>query len=375
MEALKNKEVLGLNGKCLPCVTAGGVLEHGQKMLSLLEYERVHGPMPEGFENIFIPRANNQPPQPEPIVEAGGIQILTHQNFTAVIAAQGMGKTSILEASVAGYINPDCDSLNLLISQDVSGIIVADFERTNIDVWNTYRRIKHRSGLPENCDQLPNVILAGMRAVPRVANRKAIIVHLLENNPCGLLILDGSGDLVADINNLDEAIECRVWLRELTVKYSCSILTTLHPNPGSFKPRGHQGSELIRECEAVLLAKKHEGDTRILTTNFEHGKNRNGADVTVGYQWSDEHRMFVSADIDGMTEQRAAAKKERRRSESRDLFTSLIPASGSIEYSRLVDAYGQGTGKSKPTAKRAIADALSQEIITKLDDGNYRIKI
>src|SRR5205807_8960626 len=108
------------------------------------------------------------------------------------------------------------------------------------------RRAGKNPGDPTN-----NVLIAGLRAIPRLDERLTTIGRLLKDNPCSLLLIDGLGDLVTDSNDLLQAIECRIWLREITVKYSTSILTTIHPNPNTNKPRGHIGSEGHRESECV----------------------------------------------------------------------------------------------------------------------------
>ncbi len=136
-----------------------------------------------------------------------------------------------------------------------------------------------------------------MRSIPRLEQRKTAIIAFLDANPwCKLLLMDGAGDLVTDSNDLDQAVECRIWIRELTVKYSISILTTLHPNPGTLKPRGHIGSEIIREAEGVVCIQK-QADLRIVTSVFEHGKNRNNAPVWGAYQWDDTEKMMCSSEV------------------------------------------------------------------------------
>ena len=248
------------------------------------------------LENVFIPNWNNKPEELPPALSLNGVSILTNGNVTAVVAAPGAGKSSLSEAAAAWHLNFTADTLGFEGDENFEGVIYCDFERTNTDVWNSFNRMARRAGIPFGTEP-EKVILVGMRSIPRLAERMQAIEYFLENNPCSLLLLDGAGDLVTDTNDLLQAIDCRIWLRELTVKYKVSIFTTVHPNPGSDKPRGHIGSEVCREAECVFLAKKIDGDIHILTTNFEHGKNRNGSDLTTAYQWSDQEMMFISASV------------------------------------------------------------------------------
>lgn len=247
-------------------------------------------------DKIFIPNWHNKPPEVPPVLCLNGIGILTHGNITAVIASPGAGKSSICEAICATHLNNDVDCLGFEGDKNFRGVIYCDFERTEQDVWNSFSRMAKRANINFG-DSTDKVILVGMRSIPRLSQRLDAITNLLENNPCSLLILDGSGDLVTDTNDLEQAIECRILFREWTVKYNLSVFTTLHPNPSSEKPRGHIGSEICRESESVLLAKRIENDTHSLTTDFDFGKNRNNSHINTAYKWNDEAMMFLSVEM------------------------------------------------------------------------------
>ncbi len=323
-------------------------------------------------EAIFIPTWENRPIEAPPIITLNDVGILTDKNLMAIIASPGVGKSSICESIVANILNREADCLGFKVSDHCHDAIYIDFERTNLDVWNSFNRMNKRAGVKYG-EETPGVILAGMRSIPRLKERLEAIVFLLENNPCDLLLLDGAGDLVTDTNDLLQAIECRIFLRELTVKYNVSIFTTLHPNPGSFKPRGHIGGEITREVECCLLAKTYEGDCRIITSEFDYGKNRNNAPIQGGYKWSDEKKMFISVDIEQVSPQgkkdvRAAAKLAYNE---RIAKVVLAPPTA-LKNGELIKAIMKMEGNSKATAKRILDNLIDMDIISKSDDGYYR---
>lgn len=271
------------------------------KTESLLVFEDLQNEMQDVVSNtvnekVFIPTWNNRPEELPAVLMLNGTSILTHQNIAAVIADPGMGKSSLCEAICAVHLNGDIDALGFQGDTEFRGIVYADFERTNLDVWNSFNRMARRAQVPQGCDT-NNIVIAGMRSVPRLAERMAAIEDLLSAHPCSLLLLDGAGDLVTDTNDINQAVECRIWLRELTVKFNLSIFTTIHPNPGTDKPRGHIGSEVVREAECVILAKRTEYDINLLTTDFAHGKNRNNKKFTTAYYWNDTEKMFTTTDV------------------------------------------------------------------------------
>jgi Predicted signal transduction protein containing a membrane domain, an EAL and a GGDEF domain len=323
------------------------------------------------LNNVFIPTWENRPDPVPDVMSLNGTGILTFQNVGSLIAKPGAGKTSVIEAIISSYLNPEGDNLGFEVDNSFQGIICIDNERTETDVWNSYYRIARRSNIAPGIE-MKNMLLAGLRSVPRLQNRRAAITHLLENNPCSLLLIDGAGDLVNDTNDLDEAIECRIWLRELTVKYKISIFVTLHPNPGSEKPRGHHGSEICRESESVLIIKAFDENTRIITSDFEHGKNRNNAPVSTAFTWSDNEKMFISADMDNVAAIKQNAKRDRIKSELSELVKKVLAPPKSLGYNDLVSAIEEKCGISKSTAKRKVADMVEKKLIIKHSDDHYR---
>lgn len=242
-------------------------------------------------ERVFIPTKDNRPPELKPIVNINDVPILTHQNISAIIAAPGSGKSSICEAICSAAMNKSSDNLGIHVSDEISNVLFIDTERVNLDVWNSYNRINKRAGAVDS----DKARIVGLRMIPRLDERKKVITELIQEFKPELIIIDGAGDMVTDTNSLDQAIECRIWFRELTMKYNLSIITTLHPNKGTKNPRGHIGSEIMREAHAVFIIET-DGETKTLTNDFEHGKNRNGAKVSTSFTWSTDFNMFVSCE-------------------------------------------------------------------------------
>lgn len=323
-------------------------------------------------KHVYIPNWENKPPDTPAILALNGKSILSNQNTSAIIASPGYGKSSICEAIPSSYLNPNTDCLGLEVNENCKGIIYIDFERTNTDVWNSRFRMCLRAGIKQG-EQTPGVIFAGMRSIPRLKERLLEVEQLLAHNPCSLLILDGAGDMVTDTNDLPQAIECRIFLRELTVNYDLSILTTLHPNPNSYKARGHIGSEILREAESVLVVKKADNDCRILTTDFDYGKNRNGSHANSAYKWNDEKKMFLSVDVDDLKNTKQEARDANKMKDSKEMAIRILPPPTSLKHSELISKIMVVCQRSKSTAKRIFDDMIGWNFIKKSEDGFYRL--
>lgn len=244
-------------------------------------------------QDIFIPTWDNEPEPQKPVITLGGIPILTFQNVSVLIAQPSYGKSSVCEAILSKALNKDCDALGLELGE-INKCIYVDCERTEIDVYNSFKRMNKRAGITTGQTQ-EQVIITGFRKISRADERRKAIENFIKIHRPDLVIIDGSGDLVTDTNSNEQAVELKAWLRDLTSKYELSIFTTLHPNKGTEIARGHLGSELLREAESVFTIKK-KGEVRTMTTDFSHGKNRNGGEAIASFMWNDEAGMMTSTD-------------------------------------------------------------------------------
>ena len=239
-------------------------------------------------ELVYIPTLLNKPPFKEPLISINEASILTAGNISCIIAQAGYGKSSMCEAILSKVINPLCDGLGFNVSGKITQAVYIDCERTRQDTHASFERALRRAKLIDS----DKIILANIR-LANLQERKQIIIDLVEEFKPELLIIDGAGDLAEDTNSNIESNAIKFWLRTLAEKNNLSILTTLHPNPNTEKARGHLGSELQRECEAVVIIKK-EGNLHKITTEFSLGKNRNAGNSTAHFAWNEELSMFTS---------------------------------------------------------------------------------
>lgn len=328
----------------------------------------------DGFdENVFIATWANKPPIRKPVLELNDVTFLTYQNICGLIAAPGLGKTSLIERLVANYLNPQCDSLGFKVSEECGGILIADMERPDDDVWGSFHRsVCKFAGLDYGKKIEKNIVFAGMRGVSSASERKKVILELVKKHKPSLLLIDGAGDLVDDINNTQQTAECVSFLRATTKTHKLSILTTIHPNPNSNNPRGHVGAAIWRECESALLAKKINDHLRIITTDFDFGKNRHNTHVNAAYQWNDETKMFVSADPDSIAEAKGQSREARERNDAELLQLKVIPAPKALTRSDLEKEIMELEGCKETTADRRVKAMLKFLLIKKHDDGRYR---
>lgn len=316
-------------------------------------------------KRIFIPDANNKPPISKTVISFSGSKFLTTGNLSSIISRAGVGKSSILEALISNYLNPECDGLGF--SVNLSGyrkkILLIDGERTVSDTWNSWERIMKRANkeLEENVP----LIVANFKSIG-VEKRIQYVTDILnKNNDIGLVILDGGGDFIVDTNSIAATTEFKDWI--YTFNPQISTLVTIHTNPDTNKPRGTVGSELWRISEGVVLARKiSDNDTvREITTNFDYGKVRNDLDAKNHYyEWCEDEEMFMSSDY----ESNGKGKKEPKQRDV-DFINSIFENQQSQSFTNLAEKYKEFAKCSENTAKTY----LKRNIIPLLQkrDGAY----
>ena len=100
----------------------------------------------DDFCKDFVPNWENKPTKKEPILFVNGIGILTYQNVSCIIAAPGVGKSSICESICSAVIGTKgIDTLGLTVSDEITKVLYLDNERTDYDVWNSFERANKRA--------------------------------------------------------------------------------------------------------------------------------------------------------------------------------------------------------------------------------------
>ena len=301
-------------------------------------------------------------------IKFAGTHFGGHGRITTLIAPAGGGKTQVTEAMVSSFLNSHVDALGFeIIPHDERPLLWIDTERTADEILDGYERIKRRIVLENNPglifdDRFNKVRCFSFIGYSHPEDRVKEFERLVsELNPF-VVVLDGVGDFVSDINDPKECNPVIGKIIALSNEYQFTTLATIHPNPGEgngSKPRGHFGSELVRKSGSVLLLKRapDDRDVRILTTNFMHGKNRSATDSLDHYfSWSDTDKMFTSCDY-------ITPKRSTKGDLKQDAFTTILDGNG-LRYKELIDRLMKDSFcQTEPTAKKWVSDMTKKGFI------------
>ncbi len=175
-------------------------------------------------------------PKPEEVFGLNGKPIFTKKSISTLIGKAKSGKTTVTAWVVSQLIQ---QGLSVAWFDTEQGLYYGS--RTQYWVLNI-------AGLQRS----ENLSFYDLK-IHNAPTRAQIIEEILKDTAPDLVIIDGSRDLVFDINSAEESTIISGNFMRWAEIYDCHIMTVLHTNKGSDHARGHLGTELINKSESVIM--------------------------------------------------------------------------------------------------------------------------
>jgi hypothetical protein len=265
-----------------------------------------------------------EPVEPVPRFLINGRSVCTAGNLTNIIAQAKAGKTAVVAAAIAAAIcaengADDLDTLGITATAPGSKhLLHFDTEQSTYDHDQLVRRALRRARVDSAPAWLDSYSCAGFSADELRQSLTRTMTDAQANGGVFAVIIDGTADLVNDVNC---AAECNAFIAELhalAIKHDCPIINIVHENPGqdAGKMRGHLGSQLERKAESNLRLRKSDEITVIFSEKMRKAPilEKDGP----RFCWSEEAGMHVSCETAGKTKD--DAKREALRDEAESAF-------------------------------------------------------
>ena len=256
--------------------------------------------IPAWVSCVFHPAWDNEPPAIPPVVTWHGTGILDACGIWLIVGPEGGNKTTVIGAMAAARINPAVDSFGLKINTS-GNVVMIDTEQKRREHHALWKRTMRIAGI------VPGAMPQGVRfdcitGLSKISARRDYLQSVFDEKNA-LLLLDGFGDFVSNVNDVDECEEFVSWLTAECDRTETAIAGTLHHNPNAQddqkKGRGHLGSILARKAQSnALLKKDRDTGVRTLTmAGYSHAKNRSGAETMEShFCWNEERKLFITCD-------------------------------------------------------------------------------
>ncbi len=324
---------------------------------------------------LYYPDWSNQPPNASPLISFNSKRVLACGNILTIVSQPAVGKTQVLGSLVSVHLNPKCDAFGFRVTTQGTRnkILYIDAEQSPQDTWINWHKIMRRAGI-EKPKLDKRVIVVNMKSIS-ISLRKKMTEEIMKENPeIGIVMFDGAGDYVKDVNSIVESTDIIEWLN--TFNPNIGIVASLHTNPPSKdsgsgeKPRGHIGSEMCRRSESVILIKKHEGGLRELTTDFQYGKVRADNDqLTSWFRYDEDIGLFVS------TAEMYKAIREDKLSADIGVLQEAFKENKELGYTVLIKRIAESRGISEHGGRKVLEKTLERKVLKKMPNGLYQIAL
>jgi hypothetical protein len=281
-----------------------------------------------------------------PDADGERIRVLTNGNIMLLVSPQGTGKTAVAEAIAAAALNGQADAFGFKVNLSSSErVLLIDTERTKNDMSRGWKRIVKRGSLWKMKEKYftgNKITRLKMVSYKFLEDIKDCIPHLKVHAKEGfrLIIIDVVTDFLGSIN---DELAARAFVKDLmkiAEESDCGIVCTIHPNPKDkdYKARGHIGSELQNKAESVFACFRADDNTRVITTDFSQGKNRNGGDkLNTAFMWDKDKGMHVSVFLS----EEIKKKVNKEYLEFDVIIETLYNTKNSYSESELLNAFKQ----------------------------------
>lgn len=187
-------------------------------------------------------------------------------NISTVIGKAKSRKTYFISLLAGLFLRrellPTALQLRATLPPEKRSILYIDTEQGRFHALKVLRRIVQIAGLPP--DQQPSS-LHYLTLRPYAPDKRLQVIdyalHHLNNT--GLVIIDGSRDMVFDINDQREATITVNSLMRWSDELQLHLINVLHQNKNDLNARGHLGTELVNKSESVISVEK-DGDRSII---------------------------------------------------------------------------------------------------------------
>ena len=154
-------------------------------------------------------------------------------------------------------------------------VIYVDSERNNSEqLPYALQSIQINAGYEKKAHP-PNFDYCSLLNVPRKERfrtlTEALEVLIIDKSKPTVVVLDVSTDCLEDFNQISPSMELIDSMNEAINKDNIMFICLIHENPGSYKARGHFGTELMNKASTamqVTLEKEGDLDTGLIKVSY-----------------------------------------------------------------------------------------------------------
>ena len=264
-------------------------------------------------------------PDPEYLIDIGGVPTMPKGNLVALSAKWKNGKTFFCDIISAIFLGSrafgQCTAL-----QSTGKVQFFDTEQAVSDTARIRKTIKAMTPQERHGDLdvycLRNAEIDTDEDDNKRISRFDFIKHSIEQDHPDLVIIDGIADLIYNYNDVNESNDMVSRLAAIANEHNCCIVVVMHQNKGQKDKnmKGHLGTMLFQKCSDVFNVEKC-GSVFVVS----HGVSR--------HRQCDDIAFKLDANavpMDAFADRQLQVEMERQQAESkmREMLSGIVPEDG-----------------------------------------------
>ena len=347
------------------------LLEEIRRVAELSPEERMAKEYNELMKD-FVIDDNVEYPDPEYLIEIGGVPTMPKGNLVALSAKWKNGKTFFCDILAAVFLGSrqfaSCRS-----RMETGRVLFFDTEQAKSDTARIHKTIKAMT--PEERHNDFRVACLREAAIDTDLDQSATVSRfdlikraIVQEHP-DMVIIDGIADLIYNYNDVIESQSIVNELAAVANKHNCVIVVVMHQNKGSYDKnmKGHLGTMLSQKCSDVFNVEKCGSVFVVSHTNSRH---RQCGDICF--------KLDANAvPMDAVADRQLQVEMERQQSEARlrEMLSSVVPEDGSpVKRSVIVDHIVENYPFKRAKAYQILNEAIQKGWLTEVDRSTVKLK-
>ena len=310
-------------------------------------------------------------PDPDYLVEIGGVPTMPKGNLVALSAKWKNGKTFFCDILSAVFLGSN--AFGGMRSLKPSGKV--QFFDTEQAVSDTARILKvinsmtseHRhDDIKVYC--LRNACIENMDNDSNEISRLDFISQTIASDHPDLVIIDGIADLIYNYNDVIESQTVVNSLAALANEHDCCIVVVMHQNKSKQDKsmKGHLGTMLFQKCSDVFSVEKRDS---IFVASHTVSRHRNCEDIAFKIDAN-------AVPIDAVADRQLQIEMERQHNESklREMLARAVPEDGSpVKRSEAADLLVENYPFKRAKAYQLLNDFVKRGWLIEVDRSTVKM--
>lgn len=319
----------------------------------------------------FVIDGSVEYPDPEYLIEIGGVPTMPKGNLVALSAKWKNGKTFFCDILAAVFLGSD--HFASCRSRRTEGkVLFFDTEQAESDTARIHKTISAMTPQERHNDY--EVFCLREAAIDTDVDQNAVVSRfefisrsIAQEHP-DLVIVDGIADLIYNYNDVIESQDMVNKLAAIANKHNCCIVVVMHQNKGlkDKNMKGHLGTMLFQKCSDVFNVEKCGS---VFVASHAVSRHRNCEDICF--------KLDANAvPMDAVADRQLQVEMERQHAESnlREMLADLIPEDGTpVKRKDIVEKLCNQFGYKKTKCYEMLSNAIKSGFLIEVD--KMRLKL